>query len=328
VRSGPTAESAPRDRGGSPVIVLSLVLVIAAAVLLVLGIFFQDGLLLIYLSIGSCLLAMALLGAGVLLRRRETAAGVANGGAATASATAGTASVGNTAVRGNSVEGPRVLPDDGPDRDETVEVWPVERAVVREPAATDAPAAGVDPAEVEAEPAAGSSDHRTAATHQVAAAPVASATAGAVRPPAKRAVVKKAVVRKQTSAPAAEPSASTSGVSDTPVVPGAAKKATKKATAKKATAKKATARKATVRKAPASAAPVKRATTTKATPAATSTSTGRGLDAVKGLGPAKRQALLDRFGSEEAVRAASVDELTQVRGVGPGLARSIKEALG
>jgi DNA uptake protein ComE-like DNA-binding protein len=318
VRSGPTAESAPRDRGGSPVIVLSLVLVIAAAVLLVLGIFFQDGLLLIYLSIGSCLLAMALLGAGVLLRRRETAAGVANGGAATASATAGTASVGSTAVRGRNVEGPRVPSDDGADRDDTVEVRPVQRAVVREPAA------GVDPVEAGTEPAAGSSDHRAAANDQAAAAPVASSTAGAVRPPAKRAVVKKAVVRKQTAAPAAEPSAATSGVSGTPVAAVPAKKAT----AKKATAKKATAKKATAKKATASAAPVKRATTTKATPAATSTSTGRGLDAVKGLGPAKRQALLDRFGSEDGVRAASIDELTQVRGIGAGLARSIKEALG
>jgi DNA uptake protein ComE-like DNA-binding protein len=271
------------------VIVLSLVLVIAAAVLLVLGIFFQDGLLLIYLSIGSCLLAMALLGAGVLLRRRETAGGVTDGGAATASAAAGTASAGSTAVHGRNVEG---LPahDDGPDRDDTVEVRPVQKTVVHEPPA-------------------GSSDHRASATDPVPAEPAAPSAAGAVRQPAKRAVVKKAVVRKQTAA-VVRPSASASGdtVSDTAVARGPAKKAT----AKKATA---------------SAAPVKRATTTKAA-AAQSTSTGRGLDAVKGLGPAKRQALLERFGSEDGVRAASIDELTQVRGIGAGLARSIKEALG
>jgi DNA uptake protein ComE-like DNA-binding protein len=288
VRCGPTAERAPRDRGGSPVIVLSLVLVIAAAVLLVLGIFFQDGLLLIYLSIGSCLLAMALLGAGVLLRRRETA----TGGAATASA-------GGTAVRGRSIGEPRALPEDGADRDDTVQVRPVPKAVLREPAGSEAGSSHET----------GSSDVRGSATDPAPGGAAAPTAGDALRRPAKRAVVKKAVVRKQTAA-VVRPSASASGdtVSDTAVARGPAKKAT----AKKATA---------------SAAPVKRATTTKAA-AAPSTSTGRGLDAVKGLGPAKRQALLERFGSEDGVRAASIDELTQVRGIGAGLARSIKEALG
>ncbi|MFA9445432.1 helix-hairpin-helix domain-containing protein [Egicoccus sp. AB-alg6-2] len=69
-------------------ILLSLVLVVAAAVLLVLG-WFQDGLTLIYLSIAACLLSMLLLGASVLLRRRGDATGTPAplvGGTAPASA--------------------------------------------------------------------------------------------------------------------------------------------------------------------------------------------------------------------------------------------------
>jgi predicted flap endonuclease-1-like 5' DNA nuclease len=156
------------------VIVLSLVLVIIAAVLLVLGVF-QDGLLLIYLSIGACLLAMALLGVGVILRR-------------------------------------------GPD----------------------------------------TSAHTSARSST-------SSTGGPV--PA------------EPSAPA-EPA---------PAEPRAAAQP--------------------VRKAPAGRR-------------------GAGLSSVKGLGPAEREALLVRFGSEQGLRDASIDELTEVRGIGPGLARAIKDALG
>ncbi|MEE2569029.1 excinuclease ABC subunit UvrC [Pseudarthrobacter sp. J64] len=47
------------------------------------------------------------------------------------------------------------------------------------------------------------------------------------------------------------------------------------------------------------------------------------LDGVPGLGASKRKALLDHFGSTKAIRAATVEDLTQVRGVGPALAASI-----
>lgn len=53
-------------------IVLSLILVIVAAVTLIAGIFQSDSLLLIYVSIGACVGAMVLLGIGVLARRRTT----------------------------------------------------------------------------------------------------------------------------------------------------------------------------------------------------------------------------------------------------------------
>ncbi len=52
------------------------------------------------------------------------------------------------------------------------------------------------------------------------------------------------------------------------------------------------------------------------------------LAGVRGLGPAKQSALLDTFGSLEAIRGASVEELAAVKGVGPALATAIREHLG
>jgi excinuclease ABC subunit C len=51
------------------------------------------------------------------------------------------------------------------------------------------------------------------------------------------------------------------------------------------------------------------------------------LDAVPGLGPARRAALLKKFGSARAVSAASVDEIAAVPGIGPRLAETIAGAL-
>jgi excinuclease ABC subunit C len=51
------------------------------------------------------------------------------------------------------------------------------------------------------------------------------------------------------------------------------------------------------------------------------------LDDVPGVGPATRKRLLGRFGSVENVRAASVDELATVDGVGESTARAIDERL-
>jgi len=51
------------------------------------------------------------------------------------------------------------------------------------------------------------------------------------------------------------------------------------------------------------------------------------LDAIPGVGPAKRKALLRRFGSVAGVKKASIEELTGVEGVSKGLARTIHEHL-
>nr|WP_306427949.1 MULTISPECIES: excinuclease ABC subunit UvrC [unclassified Brevibacterium] len=52
------------------------------------------------------------------------------------------------------------------------------------------------------------------------------------------------------------------------------------------------------------------------------------LDGVDGLGSAKRKALLTHFGSVKRMRTATVDELTEVKGVGPALAQRIQTVLG
>lgn len=51
------------------------------------------------------------------------------------------------------------------------------------------------------------------------------------------------------------------------------------------------------------------------------------LDEVPGLGPAKRRSLLKHFGSVRKLRAASVEELQEVQGVGPALAATIRRQL-
>ena len=52
------------------------------------------------------------------------------------------------------------------------------------------------------------------------------------------------------------------------------------------------------------------------------------LDAVPGIGPARRKALLRAFGSLARIRAASVEELTAVPGISRALAEAIKAHLG
>ncbi|MBG6184489.1 excinuclease ABC subunit C [Arthrobacter sp. CAN_A214] len=51
------------------------------------------------------------------------------------------------------------------------------------------------------------------------------------------------------------------------------------------------------------------------------------LDDIAGLGPAKRKALLKHFGSVKKLRAASLDELLEVPGVGPALAETVRRGL-
>ena len=51
------------------------------------------------------------------------------------------------------------------------------------------------------------------------------------------------------------------------------------------------------------------------------------LDEIPGVGPARKRALLRKFGSVRGMKAVGVDDLAAVAGVGPALAKRIKEAL-
>jgi hypothetical protein len=318
------------------VIVLSLVLVIVAAVTLVLGVF-QDGLTLIYVSIGTCLAAMVLLGIGVLMRRRED----------------------TQAAPSPAGYGPGAGTDQptAPHRDEEVRVHeaddasqarPAKKAVVKKVSATPTVPGRESTAE---QPAVGGP--ATAATGAAATSAAASASEGddeekdartevAPTPAAapRKVAAKKATVKKATADRSPAEQAVTSDpeapavASDAPAAAATARKVTakkatvKKATAKKATAKKATAKKATAKKATAKKATAKKATAKKATAKKASGSGSAGLPELKGLGPAKKKALLAEFGSVENIRSADVSELAAVKGVGPGLAAQLKRELG
>jgi excinuclease ABC subunit C len=51
------------------------------------------------------------------------------------------------------------------------------------------------------------------------------------------------------------------------------------------------------------------------------------LDSLPGLGPARKAALLKRFGSVKRLREASPEEIAEVEGFGPKLAGQIAQAL-
>ncbi len=52
------------------------------------------------------------------------------------------------------------------------------------------------------------------------------------------------------------------------------------------------------------------------------------MNGIAGIGPKRKKALLARFGSVQAIRQASTDELAETEGITPALARRIKEYLG
>ena len=54
----------------------------------------------------------------------------------------------------------------------------------------------------------------------------------------------------------------------------------------------------------------------------------RQLAAIHGLGPKRCEALLDHFGSIEAIRQASVEELAAVRGMNKGAVEAVREGMG
>jgi excinuclease ABC subunit C len=51
------------------------------------------------------------------------------------------------------------------------------------------------------------------------------------------------------------------------------------------------------------------------------------LDTIPGLGPARKKALIQHFGSLDKVKAADAGELAKVKGLGPSLAQTIFRAL-
>ena len=51
------------------------------------------------------------------------------------------------------------------------------------------------------------------------------------------------------------------------------------------------------------------------------------LDAIPGIGPARRRALLQKFGDIESIRQASLEELMTVPGINEEIARAVQSGL-
>ncbi|HUW46894.1 MAG TPA: helix-hairpin-helix domain-containing protein, partial [Dehalococcoidia bacterium] len=51
------------------------------------------------------------------------------------------------------------------------------------------------------------------------------------------------------------------------------------------------------------------------------------LDSIPGIGPRRKKALLKKFGSIEAIKEASSEELSQTEGITLALAQKVKEYL-
>ena len=49
------------------------------------------------------------------------------------------------------------------------------------------------------------------------------------------------------------------------------------------------------------------------------------LDEIEGIGKAKRDALLRKFGTIEKIKNSSIEELTQVKGINEKLAQKLKK---
>ena len=315
-------------------IVLSLVLVIIAAVTLVLGVF-QDGLLFIYVSIGTCLAAMVLLGIGVLMRRREETepAPASSGYGARPEAASGS---GSTPTQQPAPQEDAVQVRQSTDTQRlgeareqrpaaaTGEVRPAKKAVVKKVSAGVAgkeSRAGADDAardEPPTRPFEPRSDEPAArAVAQPGDRDAAEGSDGEDAAPAKQAVVTGAPAKKAAAKKTATKKATTkkTATKKAATKKAAAKKSTKKAAAKKST-KKAATKKSTKK------AAAKKATKKASASAATS------MPDIKGLGPAKANALLERFGSVEGIRDADLSEITEIKGIGDGLARQLKRELG
>jgi hypothetical protein len=231
---------------------LSLVLVIVAAVTLALG-WFQDGLALVYVSIATCLVALALIGVDRLLRRRAPATAPAGYAAASAGAAA--------------VARPRATPDTGA-RPEVGGAGDDEGDVHPDPVATRSSGAALA-RESRGTTVVGTRTHRRVADED-----------RAVRATTSR----RGVARRATAPTDGSDGDAPDGGTDATHATGATGPGEVRSPAE--------------------------------------------LEQVRGLGPAKRGALLERFGSVEAIAAATPDELSRTPGIGAGLARAIKDQLG
>lgn len=243
-------------------IVLSLLLVIAAAVCLFIGLFLSEALTFIYVAIVLCLLSLLLLWLGSRAHRRVAPSEPSEpvyGGATRPGATAAARPATGTAFTADEEE------------DDLDALTAPSGSVVTKTSARERAAARAEPG-----PSSSPTTAQTPATTKAA----------------KRTTTKKAATRK---------------------------------TAKKAATKKAATKKASTRKAATKKSAKKTSSSGRRTTGAAARSR---LGAISGIGPSKQDALLERYGSIESIRDASVDDIVDnVKGFGPALAQRVKDEL-
>lgn len=288
-------------------IVLSLLLVLIAAVTLIAGFFQQESLTLIWVSIGSCIGAMVFLAIAMVQRRGR--------GPATATGPA---------------EQPRVAgsrPTSGADAD------PGASSVTASTRPTTSTAPSGDDR--------GSDDR---APSSDGAGDGAGTAGGGTGPTVRRAVVRRAVVRRRppegqgTSSPASPADPERPASTAAPATPTAP-------TSRPVRPRSRPVSRPSSSSGPEPATPAVTADDARASGAPTEGASGTGRDAsgdggrseletarrvlasIRGVGPAKQEALLTAFGSLEALRGASERDLADVRGIGPRLAATIHRTL-
>jgi predicted flap endonuclease-1-like 5' DNA nuclease len=331
-----------------PVIVLSMVLVVVGFVTLMLGVLSvgDEPLQFVYASIAACILAAVALIIGVLRGRPSKKPAVESGGTGKDAAWSGASAWNESGQEATGVierdepaaeqAAPRVQVvsaqeaavesrQDGSRQDGGDAGWaPDDDATQQTPAAQD----GSEVDDVVVVPkkrtaaAATSEDSSAAEGERDVDEPVVSPEGAEV------------VTAEEARTDAEEPAAP--AAKKATAKKAAAKKATKRS-AKKATAKKATAKKATAKKA-AKAAPAKKAIKKASSSASAPTAGGDAagseaqkledvLGNVSGVGPTKRSALLERFGSYRALQEASEKDIAEIDGISATLAARIKRAV-
>ena len=288
-------------------IVISLALVIAAAVSLFIGLFVvTDSLTFIFVAIALCLLSLLLLWLGTRTRRGSTPS-----------------SPSAPVYGGGARAGGSATPARAPDRDAEQDIdeltapgggGVVRKTTARDRAATRVAADGPDqravPVEEPTDLIGAVSGEGTQAQTTDTSEDALDVTPAEEREPS--AAAKKATAKKATKKAAAK-KATKKAIAKKSTKKASAKKATKKAAAKKAT-KKAAAKKST-----------KKASASGGTSGAAARSR---LAGIAGVGPAKQDALLSHYGSLEAIRDASVDDIVaNVKGFGEALAGRVKDEL-
>jgi predicted flap endonuclease-1-like 5' DNA nuclease len=302
------------------VILVAFVLVLVAAASLIIGVFLPppaNSMPFIWTAIVACVATFGVLGASFLARRRATGGPTARPAPLRATDEARPAPLRlSDAPRGRSIADPVEVAAPAALVETRNEPAAAASAVTDASAAQDAATAPRRVVRRAPAPLAETASREASATPaETSSAPVVRRVVRrvATNPDAAQPATRTVVRRPQPGQPAGAPVKVVRRVVSRPA--GEAAAVTRPAVARVTTA--------AATKPAAAVKPTKRAAPTGTRGAKARTE----LSQIKGVGPAKQDALLKMFGSLEAMADASVDELTTVKGVGAAVATELKKVL-